>query len=156
MRRRLYRVDFASNVWGELDDLGEGVCGKRLERVRGETLSAAVWELAPGASLVYHFHHGAREWLLVLRGSLSLRTHEGERELREGDAVAFARGRDGAHGMTNRSGAPVRYIVVAHHESPDVIEYPDEGRLAVMAKTMSETGEPLELHFRYDDARGDA
>jgi uncharacterized cupin superfamily protein len=145
-------VDFASNVWTDLDDLGDGVSGKRLERIRGETLAAAVWELAPGAGLVYHFHHGAREWLLVLRGVLALRTHDGERELREGDAVAFPRGRDGAHGMTNRSEAPVRYVVVAHHESPDVIEYPDEDRIAVMAKTTSSSGEPLELHFRPGDA----
>jgi len=140
-------------VWGELADLGGGVSGARLERVRGETLAAAVWELQPGASLVYHFHHGAREWLLVLRGSLTLRTHDGERELREGDAVAFPRGRDGAHGMTNRSDAPVRYVVVAHHDSPDVIEYPDEDRVAVMARTTGADGDPLELHFRYADAR---
>jgi uncharacterized cupin superfamily protein len=145
-------VEFASNVWADLDDLGDGVSGKRLERVRGETLAAAVWELAPGASLVFHLHHGAREWLLVLRGVLTLRTHDGERELHEGDSVAFPRGRDGAHGMTNRSHAPVRYVVVAHHESPDVIEYPDEGRVAVMARTTSVGGDPLELHFRAEDA----
>jgi uncharacterized cupin superfamily protein len=145
-------VEFGTNVRGELDDLGDGVRGRRLERVRGETLAAAVWELDPGASLVYHFHHAAREWLLVLRGQLTLRTHEGERELGEGDAVAFARGRDGAHGMTNRSQEPVRYVVVAHHDSPDVIEYPDEGRIAIMGRTTSAGGDPLELHFRAADA----
>lgn len=145
-------MDFATNVWDDLEELDEGVRGKRLERVRGETLAAAVWQLDSGADLVYHFHHGAREWLLVLRGELTLRTHDGERVLREGDAVAFPRGRDGAHGMTNHTAEPVRYVVVAHHESPDVIEYPDEGRVAVMARTTAATGEPLELNFRAEDA----
>ena len=145
-------MDFATNVWGELADLGDGVHGARLHRVRGETLASAVWELDPAAGLVYHFHHGTHEWLLVLRGTLTLRTHDGERELREGDVVAFPRGRDGAHGMTNRGDAPVRYVVVAHHDSPDVIEYPDERRVAVMARTTGESGEPLELHFHSTDA----
>ena len=145
-------MDHATSVWAELEDFGDGVSGRRLERIRGETLAAAVWELAPGAINTYHFHHGAREWLLVLRGRLSLRTHEGERELSEGDTVAFPRGRDGAHGQSNRSNEPVRYLVVAHHDSPDVIEYPDDGTLGVFALTTSESGEPLAAFFHGKDA----
>jgi uncharacterized cupin superfamily protein len=145
-------VDHASNVWVELEDFGDGVSGRRIERVRGETLAAAVWELAPGAVNTYHFHHGAREWLLVLRGRLWLRTHEGERELSEGDAIAFPRGRDGAHGQANHSDEPVRYLVVAHHDSPDLIEYPDEGTLGAFALTTSESGEPFGAFFHVKDA----
>jgi uncharacterized cupin superfamily protein len=146
-------VEHATNVWAELEDFGEGVSGRRLERIRGETLAAAVWELAPGATgNTYHFHHGTREWLLVLRGRLSLRTHEGERDLSEGDVLAFPRGRDGAHGVANRSDEPVRYLVVAQHDSPDVIEYPDEGTLGVFALSASEDGEPLGAFFRAADA----
>jgi uncharacterized cupin superfamily protein len=145
-------MEFATNVWTELDDFGEGVSGKRLERIARETLAAAVWELEPGGSVDYHFHHGTRELLLVLRGRLALRTHEGERELAEGEAVAFPCGRDGAHGMTNSSDSPVRYLVVAHHDSPDVIEYPDRGTIGVLARTPASTGEPLEAFFRMADA----
>ena len=146
-------MDHATNVWAELEDFGDGVSGRRLERVRGETLAAAVWELAPGAKgNAYHFHHGAREWLLVLRGRLSLRTHDGERELSEGDVVAFPRGRDGAHGVTNRSDEPVRYLVVAYHESPDVIEYPDDGTVGVFALTTGESGDPFQAFFHAKDA----
>ena len=146
-------MDHATNVWAELEDFGEGVSGRRLERIPGETLAAAVWELAPGArGNTYHFHHGTREWLLVLRGRLSVRTHEGERELSEGDVIAFPRGRDGAHGATNRSDEPVRYLVVAHHESPDVIEYPDDGTVGVFALTTGESGEPFGAFFHAKDA----
>jgi uncharacterized cupin superfamily protein len=146
-------VGHAKNVWVELEDMGDGVSGRRIERIRGETLAAAVWELAPGAKgNAYHFHHGAREWLLVLRGRLSLRTHEDECELVEGDVVAFPRGREGAHGVSNRSDEPVRYLVVAHHEYPDVIEYPEEGTVGVFAMTTGGSGDPFQAFFHAKDA----
>ena len=140
-------MDFGTNVWDELEQLDDGVRGKRLERVRGETLAAAVWELDPGASVDYHFHHGTKELLLVLRGRLTVRTHEGERELREGDVVAFPRGRDGAHGTLNRTDEPVRYLMVAEHGSLDVIEYPDNGTIGIYGRTASLGGEPLAAEF---------
>ena len=136
-------MEYATNVWAELDDFGDGVRGKRLERVRGETLAAAVWELEPGADVDYHFHHGTKELLLVLRGRVTLRTHEGERELGEGDVVAFGLGRDGAHGTVNRSNEPVRYVMVAEHGPLDVIEYPDRGTIGIYGRTTSQSGEPL-------------
>ena len=145
-------MSLATNVWAELDELEDGIRGARLERVRGETLAAAVWELDPGAESTYHFHHGTRELLLVLRGRLTLRTHEGERELVEGDVVAFPRGRDGANAMVNRPDAPVSYVVVAHHESTDVIEYPDRGEVAVMARSTSESAQLLQAFFRAADS----
>ena len=147
-------MEVATNVWTELDDLGDGVRGKRLERIRGETLAAAVWELDPGADVDYHFHHGTKELVVVLRGRLTLRTHDGERELEEGDVVAFPRGRDGAHGTLNRSDEPVRYLMVAAHESLDVIEYPDEGKVGIYGRSTSQNGEPLAAELRLGDASG--
>jgi len=147
-------MEFATNVWAELDDFGDGVRGKRLDRIRGETLAAAVWELDPGADVDYHFHHGTKELVVVLRGRLTLRTHDGERDLVEGDVVAFPRGRDGAHGTLNRSDAPVRYLMVAAHEPLDVIEYPDEGKVAAYGRTTSQSGKPLAAEFRLGDASG--
>ena len=77
---------------------------------------------------------------------------DGERELREGDVLGFARGLPGAHGTVNRSDAPVRYLMVAEHGSLDVIEYPDEGTLCTAARTTSHTGESLFSFFRLADA----
>jgi uncharacterized cupin superfamily protein len=145
-------VEFETNVWAELQHLGDGVRGARLERTRGETLASAVWELDPGAHIDYHFHHGTQELLLVLRGRLTLRTADGERELAEGDVVAFPRGAAGAHGTANRSDEVVRYLMVAAHDSPEVIEYPDQGTIAVGARTPSRDGEPLFLRFKAADA----
>ncbi len=41
----------------------------------------------------------------------------------------------------NRSEAPVRYVMVAAHTSPDIVEYPDRGTFAAGAKTLSQRGE---------------
>ena len=40
---------------------------------------------------------------MVLRGTPTLRTPEGERTLAEGEVVAFPAGRAGAHAIRNRS-----------------------------------------------------
>ena len=139
---------YGDNIWGELDDLGDGVRGKRLVRSRESHLVAAVWELDPGSPPgPYHLHHGTDEYLLVLRGTPTLRTADGERELAEGEAVQFPRGLAGAHQLSNRSDAPVRVVIAAYHDSPEVIEYPDDGTVIVGARTDGHDGTPLELRF---------
>jgi uncharacterized cupin superfamily protein len=106
--------DYATNVWAELDDFGDGVSGKRLDRAAGATLGGAVWETQPGATQqVYHFHHGTEELLIVLRGRPTLRGPEGERQLEEGDVVPFPVGPAGAHQILNRSGDVARVVIAA-------------------------------------------
>lgn len=140
--------EFGDNIWGELDDFGDGVSGKRLTRSGESHLVAAVWELQPGAPPgPYHLHHGTDEYLLVLRGTPTLRTPDGQRELAEGEAVQFPRGRAGAHQLVNRSEAPVRVVIAAYHGSPDVIEYPDDGVLIIGARTEDHDGQRLERRF---------
>ena len=145
--------EFGTNIWAELEEIGEGTRGPRLERPQGATLAHSVWELEPGAPPIdYHVHHGSEETLIVLRGRPTLRTPAGERELAEGDVVHFARGPEGAHSVANRSDAPVRYLMAAAHPTPEVIEYPDKGTFVVMARTGSQAGAPLFSFHRFADA----
>jgi uncharacterized cupin superfamily protein len=91
---------------------------------------SAVWELDPGASSPsYHVHHATEELLLVLRGTPTLRTPEGERGLEEGDVVHFPIGARGAHQVLNHSKDVVRYLMVAAHSGLDIIEYVDESKI---------------------------
>src|SRR6266508_4070773 len=46
-----------------------------------EYLGVSVYELAPGQSMVFHYHLQNEEVLIALRGRLMLRTFDGEREL---------------------------------------------------------------------------
>ena len=158
-------MDFGDNIlevdWdepGEFEAAAEGagftgVRGKRLRRQRGATLSAAVWELDPGGNQApYHFHHGGEELLIVLRGTPTLRSPEGERELREGEVVHFPRGPEGAHQLLNRSDAVARYVIAAALPTPEIIEYPDSGKIASMARTETSAGGPLFTMNRLADA----
>jgi uncharacterized cupin superfamily protein len=134
-----------SDEWDALDDWsGGGAKSKRLVE-RGPVLGASVYELGPGNTASYHFHHGSEELLIVLRGRPTLRTPEGERQLAEGEVVHFRTGPDGAHGMRNDGDAPVRYVVAGIRVFPEVAEYPDTKQITAQAPTGSQTGEHLWL-----------
>jgi uncharacterized cupin superfamily protein len=140
-----------ANVWADTWDPGEdwsggGALSKRLPR--GDVLGATVYELGPGNFAVYHFHHGAEELMVVLRGSPTLRGPDGDRVLEEGEVVHFPPGPAGAHGIRNDTDEPVRYVMVSDHPSPEVAEYPDLGQITAQARTGSQTGE--RLWFVYD------
>ncbi|MGZ8782928.1 MAG: cupin domain-containing protein [Gaiellaceae bacterium] len=158
-------MDLADNVWDvewpEPDSNQQaaeaagysGVRGRRLKRQPGATLSAAVWELEPGATQApYHFHHGGEEIVIVLKGTPTLRSPEGERELKEGEVVHFPRGPEGAHQLVNRSAEAARYVIAAAQGTPEIIEYPDSGKIAAMARTETSGGGPLFTVNRLADA----
>ena len=68
-------------------------------------LGASVYELPPGQALCpYHYEYGEEEWLLVLRGTATVRTPEGEEELGPWDLTCFPPGPDGAHQVRNATG----------------------------------------------------
>jgi uncharacterized cupin superfamily protein len=135
--------NICADDWDALDDWsGGGAKTKRLVE-RGPTLGASLYELGPGNSVAYHFHHGSEELLIVLRGRPTLRTPEGERQLAEGEVVHFSVGPDGAHGVRNDTDDEVRYIVAGIRVSPEVAEYPDIGKITAQARTLSQTGERL-------------
>jgi uncharacterized cupin superfamily protein len=145
--------DYGRNVWEtHLPEVWEGIRGRRLTREEGRPLSGAVWELPPGSRGVeFHFHHGTEEFLIILRGTATLRTPEGERELPEGSVEHFSPGPDGAHTVMNLSDAPMRYVMIAAHASPDIIEYPDKGEFAAGAKSPSQRGEPFFVRLPIPD-----
>jgi uncharacterized cupin superfamily protein len=64
-----------------------------------------------------------------VRGVPTLRTHEGERTLAEGDVVCFLRGKDGADQVINRTESPVRVVMLSTVNSPEIIEYLDSGKI---------------------------
>ena len=100
------------------------------QRLDAELIGGSMYELEPGHKLFpYHTHHANEEWLLVLRGQPTLRTADGEQELKEGDVAVFRRGKDGFHQVTNRTGAPIRILMISTLVAPDIVEYPDSGKV---------------------------
>ena len=125
--------DEAGNLWADVPDWGGGVGARRVVRAPGGSLGASLWELQPGAAqFVYHFHRGTEELLVVLRGAPTVRMHDGDRGLAEGDVVPFPRGPEGGHQIRNDGDSPARVLIVSASADPDVAEYPDTGKLAVV------------------------
>jgi uncharacterized cupin superfamily protein len=102
------------------------------KRVGGELLGGSVYELPPGEKTwPYHWETVSEEWLLVVSGTPTLRSPDGERELRAGDVVAFPRGPRGAHGVENRSGEPARIVIFSTKGPLDAVHYPDTGKVGL-------------------------
>ena len=93
---------------------------------------------------VYHFHHASEGMLVVLRGTPTVRMHDGDHQLREGDVVGFPRGEEGGHQIRNEGDDPARILIVSTNADPDVAEY-DSGKVGVW---VAGTGR----FFRLEDA----
>ena len=124
------------NLHGDEWDGGEERKGWRMkeasvrERVGAELIGGSLYELEPGDRLwPYHTHHANEEWLLVVRGTPTLRTAEGEQDLNEGDVVCFVRGKDGAHQVSNRTDSPIRVLMLSTLIAPDIVVYLDSGKI---------------------------
>ena len=114
-----------------------------------ELIGASMYELEPGDRLwPYHTHHANEEWAIVLRGSPTLRTADGEQDLSEGDVVAFPRGERGAHQISNATDAPIRVLMLSTLLSPDIVEYLDSGKIGAL----DAKGKRLFRSFRGADA----
>jgi uncharacterized cupin superfamily protein len=151
------RPDVANVYADEWDDIYPPVEGWRFNVKRlvppGNEIGMSLYELLLGqAQPVYHFHHGVDEVLLVLRSRPSLRAPDGERELEEGDVVHFPTGPAGAHQVINRTEDPVRYVVASSFKDPEIVEYPDSGKLAALSYGESQRGQPLRTLHRLDDS----
>lgn len=137
--------DAPTNVWAEVPDWG-GIGALRL--ARAGSLGASVWELQPGGSqFVYHFHRGSEELLVVLAGRPTVRMHDGDRALAEGDVVTFPRGPEGGHQIRNDSDVTARVLIVSTNAEPDVAEYPSSGKVAIVsegAHTFFRAGDAVE------------
>jgi uncharacterized cupin superfamily protein len=98
-------------------------------RIGAELIGGSMYELEPGDRLwPYHTHHANEEWLIVVQGQPTLRTPEGERDLREGDVVCFRRGNEGYHQVRNRTDSPIRVLMLSTLISPDLVHYADSGK----------------------------
>jgi len=135
------------NIWSDqwqFESDEEWDASRKTRLPRGQKIGATVYEIDPDTTgSEYHFHHGAEELLVVLRGRPTLREPDGERVLEEGAVVHFPVGPSGAHQVINRTEEPVRYLMMSNRPSPESVEYPDTKQVSVMAFTESQFGRPL-------------
>ncbi len=114
-----------------------GVRGRMVARPAGaRELGGTVYELAPGASgFNLHAHYGNEELFVVLRGTPTLRSADGEEQLATGEVVACPRGREGMHTIANRSRQPALVLAVSTANTPDVVLYPESDTVGVATRS---------------------
>jgi uncharacterized cupin superfamily protein len=97
-----------------------------------EDTGASVFELPPGQAICpYHYEYGEEEWLLVLTGSVSVRTPEGTEQLEPFEMAFFPKGPSGAHEIRNHGDEPVRVLMWSTVVLPTATAYPDSDKVAV-------------------------
>jgi uncharacterized cupin superfamily protein len=117
-----------------------------------ERLGASLYETPPGNSTCpYHWHAASEEMLVVISGRPILRTPEGERELVEGEVVAFPVGERGAHKIVNRGEEPTRVLIVSEMNAPEVAVYPDSGKVMARQQAPGTEATGLRAIFRLEE-----
>lgn len=90
-----------------------------------------LYDIAPGgSSSPYHYEY-ADEWLLVVDGTVAVRTPDGEQTLGRGELVRFPAGPAGAHKIMNKSDSPARTLLFSSARVPAVSVYPDSNKIGV-------------------------
>ena len=97
-------------------------------------LGLSVYDLPTGQAICpYHFEWTDEEWLIVIAGTPTLRTPEGERALEPGDTICFPEGPDGAHHVRNDAEGTARVAMLSTKNGVGIAEYPDSDKVGVWA-----------------------
>ena len=102
------------------------------KQVNAKNLVFDIRKLPPGEySFPYHFHRNAEEVMLVMKGSMTLRSAEGFQIVKEGEVLFFETGEGGAHQFFNHTADPCTYFDVKTYYGMDVVVYPDSGKIMI-------------------------
>ena len=91
--------------------------------------------LPPGkAQCPFHSHHGEEEMFLILEGEGELRFGAERYPIRRHDVIACPPGgADVAHQILNTGAEPMKYLSLSTRVAVDACEYPDSGKVMVVA-----------------------
>jgi uncharacterized cupin superfamily protein len=118
-----------------------------------QRLGASLYEVPPGNSTCpYHWHAANEELLIVLTGTPTLRTPDGERRLTQGEVVSFPVGERGAHKVTAAADEPTRVLIASEMNDPEVAVYPDSGKVMARQQAPGTSATGLRAIFRLEDA----
>lgn len=122
---------------------------KFVTRNESEHTQVSVYEVPPGkAAYPYHCHFKNEETFFILRGEGTLKTPEGEREVKAGDLLFFPATPAGAHKLTNTGAEPLVYIDFDVVHDLDACIYPDSGKLGVWGKNINRVY-PMDANVDY-------
>ena len=113
-------------------------------RIGAQKLGYNITVVPPGKRAVpLHNHHANEEMFFILQGNGELRVGDECWSIRQGDFIANPPGGpETAHQIINTGGDELRYLAVSTMISPEVVEYPDSNKLALISRQVAPDGSP--------------
>lgn len=115
-----------------------------------QKLGYSVTAVPPGKrALPFHNHRISEEMFFVLEDEGEVRIGKSCCPIRSGDVIARpAGGPETAHQIINTSTVDIKYLAVSTQRSPEIAEYPDSGKLGVLAELPpNAAGQPQGFRF---------
>lgn len=124
--------------------------------VGSRKLGFNITTIPPGKrAFPYHAHRANEEMFFVLEGEGTVRIDGETYRIHKGDFISLPPGKASAHQMINDSEAPLRYLAVSTMELPEVVTYPDSGKVVATAGAFpgrSESEDAIRFVGRLADA----
>jgi uncharacterized cupin superfamily protein len=100
--------------------------------IGSQKLGFNITVIPPGKrAFPYHAHHANEEMFYVLAGEGSIRIAGKSHRIKKGDFISLPPGAESAHQIVNDSPKPLRYLAVSTMEVPEVVEYPESGKMGI-------------------------
>ena len=128
------KVNINDIAWQQSEDNHFSAVRKPLAReAGGEMLGCSLYKLQPGdKAFPFHCHHANEEAIFVLSGKGTLRLSDQQLPIVKDDYIALPKGSKNAHQVINTSADELVYLCFSTMIQPDVMEYPDSGKLGFM------------------------
>lgn len=129
------KVNVFSGTWNESSH------GEKFQREHmaltdmrdGHDLGCGAFRVAPGKrAFPKHAHLGNDEAVYVIAGEGLLTVGDEETSVAAGDFVLLPRGGKFAHVLVNSGREDLLYLCMSTMNAPEVVHYPDSGKLGVM------------------------
>jgi uncharacterized cupin superfamily protein len=111
-------------------------------RIGARLLGYNITAVLPGKrAFPLHNHHANEEMFFILQGSGELRVGEERWSIRQGDFIASPPGGpEVAHQIINTGTEELRYLAVSTMITPETVEYPDSGKVALLSRQTAADG----------------
>ena len=113
----------------------EGQSGSMGNEIGAQQIGCRLMIVPPGKrGSPYHNHRSNEEMFYIIEGTGIYRFGYEEYSLKAGDLITAPAGdNDTAHQIVNNSNYPLKYLSMSTMNDPDVIEYPESGKVGIVA-----------------------
>ena len=120
----------------------------------GHDIGCGAFRVQPGKrAFPKHAHLANDEAIYMISGSGALTVGEETTQVKPGDFIMLPRGADYAHVLVNDGDEDLVYLCISTMNAPEVVHYPDSGKLGIMESARNWGGEKsISGFYKYQKA----